>query len=549
MELIVFSKEENIFLELNGKNLFEELNFKTKSLLLEKAIKKLENDITVTAEHYKDSKNYYLYWCHTYSPHRHDGLSGTVLDYYLIELVKFAVLRNNIVSEVIFKSYVPHFLIKYLEGINTINFKIKLNKKEVFVNYLRKSAPIIHLLKYLLTLVFKDKKLNYFDFKNSILFFYATKATTRLKGLDRQFKGNKFIIDESLCALRELKNGKLYKISLFEIKHFIFALVKTISFQYSKQKSIKSLNSNLYLNYIKQQSFLQSYFVILRQEALRGFFKTHNNFKFIVTSTNFGDPLRRQMITISNKFNQKTINFACRPMYTSLRAEDNTIKSDFHDHQNNSSLPDFHLIFDKVSFKHLVRGGIDKKQIFHYDSTIIVNQKKHINDGILILFAHHDYNERIIKILNEFKSKGLTLSKVYYKEHPLVSLKIDQKKRLEGLALNAISMSKYLWNEISIENTVCFTSNSTSAIDAVSKGAGVLWLPFLSFHSIQFAPIMSLVGKTLDSKIEFFGVLKELEQNQNLKKKFISKCKIEYNESFNKDNEMLDFKENFVDDI
>lgn len=176
-----------------------------------------------------------------------------------------------------------------------------------------------------------------------------------------------------------------------------------------------------------KQSFLQSYFVILREKALNDFLGKHK-FNFIVSSTNFGDPLRRQYITVSNKYNHKTVNFACRSMYSHLRAEDNAIKSDFYNQDAYSSLPDAHIIFDKVSYKHLINHGIDKTKIFHYESPIKVDEKKEVKDGILILFAHKSYNNDIINMLNEFQCKDLKFNKIYFREHPVVSLSINQKK-------------------------------------------------------------------------------------------------------------------------
>jgi len=63
---------------VDGKSILETVDFETRAELLDRANKKLDQDVDAIAEIVKDEPLGGFFWCFTYDIHRHDCIKGTV---------------------------------------------------------------------------------------------------------------------------------------------------------------------------------------------------------------------------------------------------------------------------------------------------------------------------------------------------------------------------------------------------------------------------------------------------------------------------------------
>jgi len=524
-------KGTDFYVELlvDRKRFFKNTLLSVKAELLDSAITKLEDDIDEISSKVSNNKFGAFYWCYTYNNHRADGIIGTVLDYYIIEILDYLNKKERIEKLIISIHLKPAVVNKIKSlGINTISYNY--NWFDKYANLaIRHLSPLRFLFKYFLSSVNSlVRSRDVIDFGNSILFFQPSDYPTyRLKGFPERIKKlQKFVLDESLTHVSYYNSTTKINISGYTLLSFFKALVTVIGFRIKLNKSLKKWNlapSNIFIKYLENQTFWQTYFIFIRWYALQKILK-YTNPEYLVASTNFGDPFRRMPLGVANAMKIKTILFACRPMYSKYRAEDRALQIDI-DGRNDTSISDYLVVFDNVSVNLLKGFGINSDQIFVHNwyQSEGDDIKVICEDGLLILFAHQSYNNEVITLLEQFKEDGLKIPRLYFRAHPNDPISSDMVKRVKNLSFESFCITENKWAELKFVNVITFTSNSTSGIDAVSRGAALIWLPYLTEHSTQFKAMMDSVGIICNSNNEFFEQLKKF-QDTNHVTEFVNTC-------------------------
>lgn len=520
---------------LEEESVFRSLSIEKKADFLSKALSNLEKDIESISDLVDSVEFSRFYWCHTYMPHRDDGIRGTVLQYYIIEIIEYLCSQTKI-NEIKVYTHIPPWILKRIFDVVKIKPIVIISWKDKIQLLMKESfGPLRYLVKYFSS-SFKSTGEGFnIKLEGSFLFLYSKNSLSRLKSFpQRLLNKRKYILDESLMTITDLTTNRAVNSGIYKPQVFLIAFIKAFRFQFDKATVLSGLTrTNLFANYIIKQSFFQSYFIMVRDISLNELFSRCKP-DYLIVSTNFGDPLRRQVIAVAKAHGIESINFACRPMFSYLRAEDRAINADI-ERKNSASIPKFHIVFDKVSYSHLVSSKINPKRIFVHNPTELLssNLTVLIENAIVILFAHETYNSEIIDCLHRFQNKGLSFEKIYYREHPLQKISEQQKNRLLKLGENVTQFSDILWSNIVIKNSVCFTSNSTSAIDALSRGAGIIWLPYLTEHSTQFKPMMDTTGIICNSEEDFFSVMRDFQISPLKKNEFVKSCMEDYEKDFN----------------
>ena len=531
---IRFKKE----LFLNGKNCFEIIDFELKNKLFENALNKIDKEISEVAELSKDKKEGLFFWCLTYDNHRADGVIGMVLDYYFIEIIEYLIKEFNEISELKIHTLVT----KSFKALLRKNFVFKIVDKtgvtEKIQYHLRfKLGPLKIILQILAKSFFLRSSLKKNLSDDLVLILKPLRSTnTRLKGFPSFLESKHsdvYFLDTSLLKIKKFGlSGEEYNIKTYKLSFFFKAFVKALKLTKDKYFFFreKDYNSIGFINYLSEQSFLQTYFIRIKTLAYEEVFKQLNP-KCVVVSSTFGDPQKRMPLIIAKKLGIDTILFSCRPFITKMRSEDRIIKPDLLEY-NNSTLGNNIYIFDKPSFNHLLLSGFPQERIKIYNPQKNI-VKDYINNyfysnSILLLFAHPSYNNSIINLMGTLNKQGVKFETILYREHPNDRLTNKQIQLLQDISDNLECISEKLWSDLKFSNVLSITSNSTSGIDAVSRGATLLWLPFLTEHSIQFSQMINNLGYVANNKNEFSTFINNFINDKKFKRQIEKKCETDY---------------------
>ena len=532
--------EKELF--LNGKCCFDLIDFKVKNKLFQNALQKIDEEISLVAELSKDKKEGLYLWCLTYDNHRADGVIGMVLDYYFIEIIEYLIKEFNEISELKIYTRV------------TKSFKTLLKKKFIFkiIDKTDVTEKIKQRLRFKigpLKTIFQILAKSFFissSLKNKLpddlvlILNPLERSNARLKGfpnfLETKFT-NVFFLDRSLLKIKKFGfSGEQYNIKPYKLSVFFKAFVKALKFTKDKYFFLKEkdYNSIGFINYLNEQSFLQTYFIRIKTLAYEEVFKQLNP-KCVVVSSTFGDPQKRMPLIIAKKLGIDTILFSCRSFITNMRSEDRIIKPDLLEY-NNSTIGNNIYIFDKPSYNHLLLSGFPQERIKIYNpqKNIVKEYNNNNNNNcfysnsILLLFAHPSYNNSIINLMETLNNQGVKFETILYREHPNDRLTNKQIQLLQDICDNLECISEKLWSDLKFSNVLSITSNSTSGIDAVSRGATLLWLPFLTEHSIQFSQMINNLGYVANNKNEFSIFINNFINDKKFKRQIEKKCNTEY---------------------
>ena len=531
--MILYIKKSKYFyfeIIMDNSNFFDFTSFNQKKNLLNKAIENLEHDITDVAFLVTENKYYNFFWEFTYDIHRDDGIKGTVADYYLLEIVKY-INRKFKISKIIIECPLKGPIIKKLSELvlvdKKIPFKYFLNEK---IRY--QLGALKYLINYFLHALKSKKKTGELDGERKVFFLTDDFSTSRFKefpGLLNNYK-DVYFIDIPLQRVQKYSDRSLNLIKSYNLKLIIASFIKALQLH-----SILKLTLNrkkprtIYSENLKKQSFVQTFYLLLRYKVLNRIFSIYRP-QYLVVATTIGDPIKRMALAAARDSGVNTIVFSCRSALSYLRAEDRIIDLDF-DRISNKFFADYFISLDKISYQHLIEGGVDRGIIFNYTASGAKGKvgSQIYADGLFLLFAHEQFNNELISLIESLYNKNLKFNNIYYREHPAVKISKDMLARLKLLNFSITSLSDYPWSEISFKNVIALTSNSTSGIDASSRGSSIIWLPFLTEHSTQFEPMMSAIGKTCHTKKEFYDFIAAI-QNEEFLIKFTEKCNLEYND-------------------
>ena len=538
--MILYIKPSEVFffdVFLEDRSFFEETPFLDKANLLNDAINLLEADIVHFAKPQQDSKYYSYFWEFTYDIYRDDGIKDTVLDYYLLGIIRY-INRIYSIKKIEIHYFLSNPILEKIEKIAPL--ELKFSKIYHLKEYLRfQLGPLKYIKNYLgHVLNFTNKKRRLSGNNNVFFFTNNNFNTVRLKEFPNliQKKFNVSLINFSLTKSRNYHNQKESNIKSYSLNVFFKSLFDTINIY----KSIKKYNKKyqpktLFSRNFNRQSFLQTYYLVLRYNALYNLF-SNNSLKFVIVNTTVGDPINRMTLSVARSCGIKTIVFSCRSALSYLRAEDRVIALDFNE-SNGNFFTDYFISFDKLSKQLLERSGVQKKQIFTYSESNNEKILNYVNDGILILFASTMFNEKILNLFEIALENGYSFKKVYYREHPNKGISKGHMQRFRNLFNKPKCINEFAWNELKFNNVLAFTSNSTSGIEASARGASMVWLPFLTEQSTQFKPMIDAIGKTCYDKNEFYDFLRDIE-TRTTRLNFNKKCSIQYKQNIKEESTM-----------
>jgi len=540
--VILYIKPSNEFefdVLLDEKSFFLETPFIDKTELLSNAINTLETDIQNLAKSVDSNRYYNFFWEFTYDIHRDDGIRDTVADYYLLEILSY-INKKYKIKKVEIHYFLPKPVINKISNVFPIS--LKYSKKYLIKNYIRyQLGPLKYLINNLFKTFLRKRRNKEIEGSNNVVcitnnFF----STVRYKDFPTMLgkKFNVYLLNISLTKIRNHLTKKEIRLNSYSIRLYFKSFFKSLKQYKSFHSTLKIIKKkSIFSLKLKNQSFLQTFYLVLRYETLKKIFST-NEFKYVIVITTIGEPLMRMVCAVARVKKIETIVFSCRYFLSNLRAEDRIIKLDFSS-SNSDFFTDFFISFDKISKNHLMQAGVDINSIYTYNEEKKENEQKYISNGILLLFSSPPYNDKLLTLFESAVKKGHKFENVYYREHPNKGMSEEHMKRFKNIFKKNICLNKYKWVEITFSNVLAFTSNSTSGIDASSRGASIVWMPFLTEQSIQFKPMMEAIGKVCYSENEFLSFIASLDRKTRAS--FNKKCKTEYQRNIYEKSSMSEF--------
>jgi len=517
---------------VDGKSILETVDFETRAELLDRANKKLDQDVDAIAEIVKDEPLGGFFWCFTYDIHRHDCIKGTVIDYFLVELISFLQMQTSVES-INTCYHLKPWVAKEIEKLTELKITDEVSKRDKIFTFLRmKLGPIKHLINYYSNFLHTNHTIPEADTLNSVFIFYNLNDNlTRLKGFGEMLGSKKqFSLHTSLNKLRSEESSKVYSAGHVGLKKIWDSLVNAWRFKWKTGK-LSLINKSIFYYHLKNQSFLQSFYIFLRWEALKQLFDRYSPSELIIIST-FGDPVNRLPLAVAKQRNISTVLFSCRPMLSSYRPEDRVIDADLGNY-NDTSIGDSIVIFDKISRNHLIKSNINNSLIYTFStSPFPSNSEKVYEDAILVLFANRYYNALYIEYLKKLKKRGFNIGRLLYREHPSHPLFDSQKEELRNLSDQCESLADLKWNDFKLNNVLTFVCDSTAAIDAISRGGSVLWIPYLSYDSMMFKTVMNTVGDICENESELLQKIISYFADDTYRQFLNSKCYGAYSTEF-----------------
>jgi hypothetical protein len=540
--VILYIKPSNEFdfdVLLDEKSFFLETPFTDKAKLLGDAITALETDIQNLAKSVDSNRYYNFFWEFTYDIHRDDGIRDTVADYYLLEILSY-INKKYKIEKVEIHYFLPKPVINKISSILPVS--LKYSKKYLINNYIRyQLGPLKYLVSNFFKSFLRKRGSKGIEGKNNVVCITNNYfSTVRYKDfptlLSKKF--NVYLLNISLTKMKNHLTKKEIRLNSYSIRLYFKSFFKSLKQYNSFHSTLKKIkNPSVFSLKLKKQSFLQTFYVVLRYETLKKIFST-NKFKYVITITTIGEPLMRMVCAVARVKKIKTIVFSCRYFLSNLRAEDRIIKLDFSS-SNGDFFTDFFISFDKISKNHLMQAGVNINSIYTYNEEKKENEQKYINNGIVLLFSSPPYNDKLLTLFETAVKKGFKFENVYYREHPNKGISEEHMKRFKNIFKKNICLNKYKWVEITFINVLAFSSNSTSGIDASSRGASIIWLPFLTEQSIQFKPMMDAIGEVCYDENEFLSFIESLYGKNRTS--FNKKCKTEYQRNIYEKSSMPEF--------
>lgn len=457
-----------------------------------------------------------------------------MLYYYLIEII--AHLKSTDQKNVLtIDECVPWFFKTIIRTQLQVNVIDRSSLKDRFVFYLRYTIGPI---KRLLSCYKFRSRANQFDrFANSnILFYKINSDLTRLKGFpDYLVKnyGKVIVVDNSLLKIKRLfleTDERTYYINPFNLSDFFICLYLTFKLKIEMKRSFNSYKMKLpFLFVLKNQSFFQTLFVLIKEKAYTQLYKSLNPNSVIVSST-FGDPMKRMPLITAKRLDISTILFACRPFLSELRSEDRLIKPDLRNYHN-STIGDETIVLDNASLNHVTGYSTQINVEKFMNSLKGYSTGTIIRDSLLFLFAGKFLNRNLQFIIDELINVGVYFDIIYYREHPNYKINELQKRKLSEISRNVVCLTGKHWSDIEFRRTLAVSINTTAAIDAAERGAAVLWLPYLSEQSLQFIPVMDKLGARSNNNNQTITFIQRFQKDKNFRE-FQSKLTVKQFEEY-----------------
>lgn len=483
---------------INDESLVSEKYLNLAIKLYGDALNKLDQDIQNQFDTCAQLKYSSFYWCLTYDIYRDDGIKDTVLHYLVVHLAKHFLLRGLV--EIVFNYYPGLGVLKQLKGLKNIHVILKVRLLSKIRSWIRNSfGPLVVLVKYSAVVLRKDNKESQI-FRNTakkhVFLVNLDTPQTRWKGYPNSLNlknGKGYFLGVDLQRCKPIAGDKQFKIKLFSFSNFRKAFIDVLGV-FKEKRQLSSTSNSIFKDNLSRQSFLQTLTVLWRFYAWKELFEKHGVTDIHVMTT-FGDPFKRLPLAVAKKMGATGHIFACRPYLSEYRSEDRVILADKSE-DSICQIPRDVVVLDDYSQNQLSKAGVSSTVYKQVDTTVTYVAEY----GLLLLFSDFVYNENLIKLMDKLKLRTL---KLFIREHPLVKLNTEQRKKLHALSSSVVDLNRYEWSELKFNNVLSFSANTTAGIDAVRRGCDLIWLPFLSYNFLQFAGYANDIGKVVYSEDEW----------------------------------------------
>jgi hypothetical protein len=538
---IYIDKQYTYRIYLNEIDASSFISYQKKNDLWKRAIDQLEKDIAEVAERMKNRKFGEFVWCFTWESHRIDGFIGTPYFYFMIEVICYLISLRN-VKKIILQRVIPKELYHAMKNMLPVPVEYSVfspfDKLKVLYDK--------HIKSY--------KNLGSFVFR-SIKFKVQNKG--KIDNIYFVQLRNDSDIRRYLSVLKNVQSEKIYHFNKFifrppnvnnmHYKEFDFAMffnfkifLKTIIIV-SKIKFLirnecrangHTLNANLFYRLVSSQTAIQFFKIVTRALLFDEAFKSIN-VKALYLVSSLSSTHSRLPATIAYRNNIKVVIVASRAMLSNDRPEDRCSSFDINGY-NQTYIGDIFFVRDHFSKKTLIEQGIKRGSINVINDTKIINGDKkpavELNEGIILLLSQYRCNNAIFELIASINLRGF--KNIYLRSHPLKK-KINAVSDIQLKILRRVGFDIYDITDIPMEDISCFdcvamTANSTSGVDIVKVGAGVIWLPFITDQSLLFVQVMVCLGKMCASEGEFKRFFSKLNNNTKKRKEFINQCLLQY---------------------
>lgn len=507
---LIPDKDLSVWLEVDGSDIDDVLSFKVKINIYKEALQHLHRDVIATYNKNKHEDKSEFLWLITAKNHRPDGLIETIHFYYLFHLIDhFLVAKANAIlrSEV----FLPPFFHTFLQKQYGNRFSGRFFFKNLLEYRLRQWLhPLkrIKSIRHLVRLTPEKAK------AGAILLQSASDfKKMRFRGFDQRFEGESCLLfpKDVFHSIRNFMPG--HKPVQLALRNFLSTFWMALWTGLSVQQKINSQESTLHEMHRGEQVYSQTLFVLWRQLLTEEIMRKYLPSEVIVVQT-FGDPQSRYLTFAAEKYGVKTTIFACRPMISPLRPEDAVLPFEISvEKEPLYGLGQQLYVFDKFSLNSVVRSGYPATRVKCHEPPVLSGQWRgqKLAKGFLFLLAGEEMNLQLFPLLNKFVTNNQQY-KFYLKNHPLLEFTKKEKNLIErAFGERAIDISKENLHELDLAEVVAITTYSTSGVEAVARGAGLVWLPFLTERFIQFAEVFDAIGKVAYQQNDFLQIMSQLQ--------------------------------------
>lgn len=486
--------------------------------MLKKSNLKLEQDLDSFVDKIKNVPNGHHLWATTYYPLRFDDLQGLALYYYSIEIIHYLQIKfpaHNIKIKGDVDEYYLNFIKVKFPKIIFLRIPLKLKiRRHLSYNI----SPLIYIKNWMGASLKKEKEQKE---KGGIwLSAPADLKKHRYRHLLDRIEGKKIFFSNDLTK-RKNHSKEEDCINFYDYVNKK-EIIKTYRISFGLKNYLNNLEPEALLEY--QQKSINLFHIwntVLKERTVE---KAISNLepKLILYTTALTHPPAR---IVARQAYLKKIPFvvvACRPMFTDLRMEERLTTSDL-EKRNDAHVADAFVVWDKLSKNTLIDQGVPENEVFVAQPEYTPQQiKKTYNDSLLVLLTHEEaLNDKLINSI--LKIKKLLKLKLIIRQHPARKVTDSQKLKLLSIDKNYSNCTDLRLNEIIFEKCLAVTINSTVGIEAVQRGCGLVWLPFLNDRALIFKSVMETLGFEAKSQIDFKQFIEKIAE-PDLYEKFILKC-------------------------
>lgn len=530
---IRFVAKEGLFLFVDGVRDDEYFSYNDRLACLKRANQVFDNELLNAAEKYKHTPYGAFLWCYSAVFLRSENITYLIRTHFIQQLI-FLLAEKPRGCIVHVETWYPKVFLEELKH-KKIDYKVN---QILFLKYgLRERAKLAYKaaidLKKNLAFVFKKPNPS---FEGILIDANRTPTSHRLDDLENW---------DTIPYKKRFFSGQEHKMSGFgEGETVVFR--RELSVHLLLVGIFKTLRVGLFLLKAKRKisgglaSYLPSMFdirlldLLLYGLAVERYLKK-SVIKHIVHVSTMTKPTYRLLMEKANQ-NGIPVTLVSSRSLKALSSSELLLKCDIQNYSR-TSIPDFFVLRDRFStrvfdqYQDILKAKTFIGGRFKQQSINITRKPSGKGVALLIMFTHI---ERVcMKIIDEIKKLPLDKSqvqKVYFRSHPAFSVPIELIKQvINEIPVYDISGKSY--KELENYKIIAVSGPTTGALEAVSLGSIVLWIPYVWSDGILLDEFMNTIGVKCENSEKLKKIFNEIVQQPELLHQLISESqKIARNE-------------------